>query len=274
MDRINQNLDSPRGSFGAVLTTIIITVLLAGGGVYAWQRQTADQKINEAKTAAKVEAQKEINDLAQKVSDLEANLKAKQDYKYTIETFQSDKGADSKLVKTFEDGSQETIIESSVSQIGNTVCELSFPDKATTLYMRTCNPETDNAQGKIYTYDVSGKQFKSLDNINAVFTSWGAVVASPDKNKVAYVPDSSVKDAKNEGLDQELYIFDLAQDSASKLVTLKGSETFNKGCGAMSGAYEVSWTDDSTISYGVFKQASGTCQPDKTKIEDRQATIK
>jgi len=274
MDRINQNLDSPRGSFGAVLVTIIITVLLAGGGVYAWQRQTADQKINEAKTAAKVEAQKEINDLAQKVSDLEANLKAKQDYKYSIESFQSDKGLDSKLVKTYEDNSQETVVESSVSQMGSTICELSFSDKATTLYMRTCSSETDNAQSKIYAYDVSGKQFKSLDNINAVFTGWGSVVISPNKQKVAYVADSSMNDTKNKGLDQELYIFDLAQDSVSKLVTLKGSETFNKGCGALSNLYEISWTDDSTISYGVFKQASGTCQPDKTKIEDRQTTIK
>jgi len=274
MDRINQNYESPRGNFGAVLTTIIITVILAGGGVYAWQRQTIDQKMEQARSAAKAEVQQEIDSLRQKVSDLENNLKAKQDYKYAIEAYQSDKGADARLVKVYEDGSKETAVESSITQINSVICELSMPANSPIVYVRTCNPETDNAQGKAYAYDATNNQFKSLDNINAIFTGWGAIAVSPDKKSIVYVPDQSLVDVKKAGLDQELYVFDLIQDSATKLITLSGNETFNSGCGAMSNVYEISWVDDNTINYGVFKQNSGTCQSNKNKIEDRQVATK
>jgi hypothetical protein len=252
-----------------LIIAVIVTALVAGGLTYSWQKKQGDDKVKEVEKVAQ-EAQNKASDLEKQVVNLQADVKAKLDYNFQVEIFNNNiagqQTIDSKIVKVYEDNSQEIVMASSQEKINSVLCLLTQYTKDDFLYLKTCTPESDDAKGKLVVYDVTKGELIYLENINKIYIGWGSLVFSLDKKLAIYIPDSYAQNNMigQAGLDQDLYLFNFSEDSSTKIVTLSGLESFNKGCGAMSEVYEVSWTSNKVIQYSVFNKAKGNCVESKS----------
>lgn len=247
-----------------LIVAVVATALVAGGLVYSWQKKQGDNKIQEVQKQVQ-EKESKVSDLEQKINELQADIKTKMNYSFKLETFTNNiadqKVLDSKIIKVYEDGSTEIIVSSTKEKINNILCAVTQYNQDSFLYFKTCTPDSDDGKGQLVVYDVGRGELKYLENINKVYIGWGSLVFSPDKKFAAYVPDTYAQQnmTGQEGLDQNLYLFNLLNDSSDDVVTLSGRESFNRGCGAMSSVYEISWLSDNIIQYNVFNKAKGNC---------------
>jgi len=181
---------------------------------------------------------------------------------------------DARLIKNTNSSGSNIIVESIREKTGAVLEEYAFPSTGQNLYLKSYLPDTDNAGGKIWSYNVKTKNFNKLENINRVFDGWGSRIISPDKKKACYVVDEHMAGGTS-GLDQDMYLLDLENDTAEIIISLTDNETFNSGWGALCSDYNISWLDNNTISYSVYNHNSGVegnCGTSgaKTKIDQRK----
>lgn len=262
-----------------IIVAVVVTALVAGGLTYSWQKKQGDDKVKEVEKVAQ-EAAAKASELEQKVSELQAEVKEKMAYNFEIEIFSNNiadqKVLDSKIIKSYEDGSQEVVMASSQEKISSVLCALNHYNIDNFLYFKTCTPESDDAKGQLVVYNVEKGELKYLENINKIYVGWGSLVFSPDKKLAIYVPDTYAQNnmTGQDGLDQHLYLFDLLVDSSDEIVTLSGLESFNKGCGAMSSIYEISWLTDNEIQYSVFNKSKSKCVLSQEASDVRKFELK
>ncbi len=262
-----------------IMVAVVVTALVAGGLTYSWQKKQGDDKVMEVAKQAE-EAKTKASELEQKISELQAEVKSKMAYNFKLETFSNDvadkKIIDSKIVKVYEDGSQELVVASTKEKIDSVLCSLTEYNKDNFLYFKTCTPDSDDAKGKLVVYDVDKGELRYLENVNKIYIGWGLLTFSPDKKLAIYVPNTHAQNNMigYEGLDQHLYLLNLLADSSEEIVTLSGLESFNKGCGALGSIYEISWLTGNEIQYSVFNKAKGNCVQNKEAGVTRKLEIK
>lgn len=142
------------------------------------------------------------------------------------------------------------------TDFNKTLSKLSFPAQSDKLFFQEIFSETDAGPVGLVAYDIPSNKFTRL-KVSQFWKYEFEPKISPDGRNLVATYDFS-----SDGRLRKLYVLNLETDTATLLVTLKGSETLNscaEDCLGISD--DLSWIDNQTIQYSVYdvtKKVSAT----------------
>lgn len=234
-----------------ILIIVIVAAVITIAAViktYPWAKEKADEV--EEKDSVASETSK---------SELELSDLSTANYTYSLEEIPwgMETGfSGQKLIReNKETGEKETVIENvkdKVPEIQNEefggLLLVAHPDNSNEIFFTPSTMHSEKTLGGLLAYDIARGNFIKM-NSSEKFKGSGISEASPNQSHIFFVQNRS-----NEGLDQEMHIFDLMNDSF-ETIKLEDDETFNSGRYAMGAYWDISWIDDNTLKCAVYDQS-------------------
>ncbi len=179
-------------------------------------------------------------------------------YDYDIAYAESEYGIwDARLVRTdLQTGDEEQVIGSLKAAVpevrdhlNHTFAMFAEPKGAPFVVLQAVYKDTDIAGGPLYAFDTRTKELKKMQVSESYDGFYGGEAFSQDGRFIAWAPNAE------DGNSKALFLIDLVLDRSQSVMTLEDNETFNAGGFAMSGIFNVRWTDAHTIAADVYDQA-------------------
>jgi len=111
----------------------------------------------------------------------------------------------------------------------------------------------------VYKFAINEQILTKLSVSSQLRNNFGAYAISPNGVQVLLAPPTS-----QTGLDQDLLLIDLEQDTSKRLFSLTQNETFNAGANGLLVFTAIRWVDNENFVYDVYDQSLKPKNPDLT----------
>ncbi len=145
-------------------------------------------------------------------------------------------------------------------QSGQEFIIFSNPKQGTNLYLEVIGGGGTELIGMdLYKLSLADKSLKRLLVSSVVTNRFGQYAISPNGLQVLFPPLGEQK-----GLDQDIMLVNLDQDTSTRLFSLTGNETFNAGDYGLSAHTNIRWVDNENFVYAVYDQSLKPANPDNS----------
>ncbi len=137
-------------------------------------------------------------------------------------------------------------------------------------FVQGCAGACDGAPHNIVAFDPKFRAFIPL--LNAPNIAYDTAALSQNQHHIVYV-----QGIDTDGEARELWVYDFTKDQATRLLTLPAGESLSSALSEFDGApvTAISWVDDATISYKVYRaggRVPGTERP-RTEVATRTVAL-